>query len=579
MSLRPRWRATVLAVLILFAALGATYFLRGSPMLPRPNSGADPAQPTPVAVAPRGPSEAPPRGAIFVDTRSDLAGDGTPERPFSTLAEAVAAAHPGGTIVLASGVYHEFVHIADTPNLTIRAAAGATVWMDGSAPAEEVKSEGSHWRLPDQAPDLDRSPTYTRGAPDNRKEGWRFVSPDHPLAADPSQVWFDDRPLRQVGARDDVGPGTFAVDGRDLLVGDNPQGHDVRIGTLTHALVVNAPGARIEGIGIRRYVPSVPDFGAVVLGGRGDRLKSVTVVDSSTTGVSVQEENVTLENVTVQRSGMLGVQAHRAFGLRILGGRFSHNNTLGFNMAPNAGGIKITETAPLQIRDVIIDRNLGVGLWLDESVGDATLYRLSAQGNSLHGVLVELSSRVKLVACRLAGNDGNGLRVQNSDQVDVWNTTSLANRRAVDFVQDGRTPGSSGAPQVSSDPRVPPMAWRIGRSTVANSILGESKGDAELAVEDFTRSLDADDLGMRLDTNVYRRAASSPARWTHVWSRPGQDPNVYTSVRDFSAAHRQDVRSVEQPNSRPMTYPAPQPIPQDVRGAGRMPVDPQIGAF
>ncbi|WP_051992269.1 right-handed parallel beta-helix repeat-containing protein [Mobilicoccus pelagius] len=491
----------------------------------------------------------------------------------------MAVAHPGGTIVLASGVYHELVHIADTPNLTIRAEAGATVWMDGSVPIQEIKSEGSHWRLPDQAPDLDRSPTYTRGAPDNRKEGWRFVSPDYPLAADPSQVWLDGRPLRQVGARDGVGPGTFAVDGRDLLVGDDPDGHDVRIGTLTHALVVDAPGTRIEGIGIRRYVPSVPDFGAVVLGGRGDRLTSVAVVDSSTTGVSVQGENVTLENVTVQRSGMLGVQAHRAFGLRILGGHFSHNNTLGFNMAPNAGGIKITETAPLQIRDASIDRNLGVGLWLDESVGDATLYRLSARGNSLHGVLVELSSRVKLVGCRLTGNDGSGLRVQNSDQVDVWNITSLTNRRAVDYVQDGRTPGSSGAPRVSSDPRIPPMTWRIGRSTVANSILGASTGDAELAVEDFTRSLDADDLGMRLDTNVYRRAASPAARWTQVWTRPGQDPNVYTSVRDFSAAHHQDVHSVEQLHSKPMTYPVPQPIPQDVREAGQLPAGPQIGAF
>jgi len=529
---------------------------------------------------PRGPAEAPPKGSIFVDARSDLAGDGTQQRPFSALAEAVAVARPGGTIVVASGVYHEFVHIADTPNLTIRAAAGATVWMDGSVPAQGAKSEGSHWRFPDQAPDLDRSPTYTRGAPDNRKEGWRFVSPDHPLAADPSQVWLDGRPLRQVGAKDDVAPGAFAVDGRDILVGDDPQGHDVRIGTLTHALVVNAPGARIEGIGIRRYVPSVPDFGAVVLDGRGDQLKDVTVVDSSTTGVSVQEENVSLEDVTVQRSGMLGVQAHRAFGLRILGGRFSHNNTLAFNMAPNAGGIKITETAPLQIRDASIDHNLGVGLWLDESVGDATLYRLAARDNSLHGVLVELSSRVNLVACRLENNDGSGLRVQNSDQVNVWNSTSLANRRAVDYVQDGRTPGASGAPPVSTDPRVPPMTWRIGRSTVANSILGESSGDTELAVEDFTRSSDADDLGMRLDTNVYRRAVTSPARWTQVWSRPGQDPNVYTSVRDFSAAHHQDARSVEQLGSKPVTYPVPQAIPESIRRAWLLPeASAQIGAF
>lgn len=542
--------------------------------------------PTPVGVDPylgrRSPTPSPPVApagidAIHVAADAAPGGDGTSAHPFTSIKHAAETAPAGATIVVSGGEYHETVQI-DTPNLTVRAADSATVWLDGSVPAGTVEPNGETWRLPGQAPELDRSPTYRRGAPDGTREGWRFVPPERPLAADPSQIWRDGVPLRQVAPASAVSADTFAVEDGDVILGQDPSGHDIRIGTLPHGLIIHGPGTRVEGIGVRRYVPSVPDFGAVIVDGRGALLRGVAVVDSSTTGVSIQQEEVTLDNVQVAGSGMLGIQAHRAYGLRIDGGVVGDNNLRGFNVAPNAGGFKITETANITLRGLTVQRNQGVGLWLDESVADATLTGLRAQGNSSHGVLIELSTRARMANSRLLDNGGSGLRVQNSDAISVWNVTSAGNHRAVDFVQDGRIAGAASAPKPAEDSRIPPMTWRIGDSSITNSILGPSHGDAVLAVEDFSTALDADAIGIHLNSNVYRRYSDRGAKWTHVWSRPNDDPRVYEHLAGFARHHPADRTSTEQSDTSVSPTPQPAPPPVEVLHWSQLPSNPGIGA-
>lgn len=568
----------VLVGVAIALALAATVVRPGPGLMPSPE-GADPAVPATSATQPPVQWWTPPPDAVYVAPAPSGTPDGSRAHPFGSIAEAASRAGAGGTVVLTGGEYHEQVHLAGTPGLTLRAAPGATVWLDGSVPMRSVTARDGRWALPGQAPRLDTSPTYRRGAPDGLREGWRFVSPRHPLAADPSQVWLDDTLLRQVSPVDAVTSGTFAVDDGDIVLGDDPRGRNVRIGQLPHALVVNASDTSVVGIGIRRYVPSVPDFGALVLDAAGVRLRDVVVTESSTTGVSVQNERVTLENVVVNSAGMLGLHAHRAHGLRVLDGRFAHNNRLGFNLAPVAGGMKITGSTDVLIRGTEVDHNLGTGVWLDEGVAASRVADVQAVGNSLHGVLIELSADVGVVGSRFADNAGSGLRVQNSSGVAVWNVTSRGNRRAVDFVQDGRTAGSPEAPPKPDDPRIPDMPWRIGDSEVVNSVLGPSTGDADLAVEDFTRALDADDVGIRLAANVYRRDASGHgARWTHVWSDPGRDPRVYPSVSDFRTAHRQDLDSRQISSRADGPTPRTLPLPASLRAVTSLPYTPDPGS-
>lgn len=576
---RPsRWLIAVFGVVsagIVVALLVARF---GLPVVPHTVEGIDPAASTPPPVAPPAQRWTPTAGAVYVAPTPSSDPDGSRARPYGSITEAATRAGAGGTVVLAGGEYHESVHVADTPGLTVRAAPGATVWLDGSSAAGVVMGRDGRWVLPDQAPPLDRSPTYQRGAPDNTKQGWRFVSSDHPLAADPSQVWLDGTPLRQVSPAGEVTSGTFGIDGRDIVLADDPRGREVRIGVLPHALVVNAPDVSIIGIGIRRYVPSVPDFGAVVLGA-GTTLQDVVVTGASTTGVSVQGERVTLNNVVVTGAGMLGLHAYRAHGLRVIGGRFDHNNRLAFNLAPVAGGMKITGSTDVLIRGAEVSHNLGTGVWLDEGVASSRIADVQAVGNSLYGALLELSADIGVVGCTFTGNDGSGLRLQNTSGAAIWNITSSGNRRAVDFVQDGRTAGAPEAPPKPQDPRIPEMPWRIGGSEVANSVLGPSTGDADIAVEDFTRSLDADKIGIRLASNVYRRDGRTGApRWTHVWSTPGTDPRVYSSVAAFAAAHRQDVDSVQTASGQRAPMPPAQPLPASLRAVTSLPYTPGPGS-
>lgn len=567
------------AILVVFVVgLSAALVVR-DPQRP-PSSGVDPSPPVVHIPSPVGSATAPPPNAVHVAPGGSVGASGSPDHPFGSLSAAVESAPPGGTIVLASGEYHDSLHVpADKPGLTIRAAPGAAVWLDGSAkPAGRPVPTSGTWRFSGAAPDLDRSPTYSRGAPDGRAPGWRWVPPEHPLAADPAQVWLDGVPLRQVAPISAVVPGTFAVEGRDLFLGDDPTGRDVRVGVLGHALVTNAERTTIDGIGIRRYVPSVPDFGAVVLDGRGSSMRAVTIADSSTTGVSVQGEHISLQSVNVIRSGLLGLHADEATGLRITGGSYTHNNWLGFNVAPVAGGLKITRSAEVTVEDAHVDSNLGNGLWLDEGVGNASLVGVAASGNSTHGVMIELAAQVDVIDARLEGNDGSGIRVQNSSGIRIWNVTSQDNSRAVDFVQDDRTAGSSGAPPAPDDTRLPEMTWVIGNSEVVNSVLGPSTGDADLAVEDFRAELDANEIGINLRSNVYVRAPSGTPRWTHVWSRPDDNPRVYESLDEFRAAEGQDrdsVSSDEHPQGS--TLPGDS-LPTDLAPAVDLPDPPGVGA-
>ena len=500
-----------------------------------------------------------PGDAVIVAPDGDDAAPGTVRRPLRSIATAVARAGEGGTVVVREGVWHESVHL-DTRGVTLRSWPGERVWLDGSIPLDPGRFAAASprpgiWRMDGYGIRLDTSPTFTRGAPDNTEPGWRFVDPRYPLAADPQQIWAGDRPLRQVEDLDSVSGDSFHVDTdtRTLHVGVDPAGPPPAAGAITKALLITAPEVRVEGIGIRRYVPSLPDFGAVTVSGPGSRLTDLLVTGSSTIGVSVQTHDVTLERVTVHGSGMLGVHAHRADSLRLLDVEAVGNNTRRFNAAPSSAGAKITMTRGLRVEGGSYSGNRGNGLWLDESVVDTDVVGVDATDNLEHGIQIELCAGVDVLRAVVARNGAAGVSVQNSGHVRIWNATAVANRRQVAFVQDGRRPTDAGAHQrlLAGSDGLP--TWVIGSSEMVNSVLSDSAGsagdgpvgesDTLFAVEDYTRSLDANSLDIRLRHNLYLSDTRTGRRWTHVWTRPGDDPSVFTSLRDFRAATGQEAGS------------------------------------
>jgi parallel beta-helix repeat protein len=506
-----------------------------APVAPAPTSGAGTtvgSQAYPV-----------PAGALIVAPNGNDAAPGTTTQPLKTVTRALEMVPAGGTVVLRAGTYSESIIVSK--RVTIQAWPGEAVWFDGSRQLTNWVADGSAWRADGWTTEFDSSPTYTRGAPDNGG-GWGFVDPNYPLAAYPDQMWVDGTALTQVGSRSAVVAGTFFHDepGNRLYVGTNPSGRQVRAAALVKAFSVRADGVVLRGFGIRRYSPSVPDMGAVTLERPGARMEHVAITDVSTTAVSVISSNATVSNVYIARAGMLGLHGNHADNLVIARLLAEGNNTERFNQAPVSGGVKVTRSRVLTVKDSVVRNNRGPGLWFDESTYDLRITGNELRSNTGHGVSMEISAKAVLADNYITGNGGFGAKINDISDVKIWNNTFVGNNRAINIVQDYRRHGD-GSPGI--DPRYPDdpaMTWVINSVVVANNVIAApTTGNCLLCVEDYSKQRTAAQMGVIANSNVYNRPGSSPY-WLVIWSQGPANPLVFTSVSAFQSSTRQEANGV-----------------------------------
>ncbi|SNT03698.1 Protein of unknown function [Actinomadura meyerae] len=470
-----------------------------------------------------------PDGALFVSPSGEDDADGGRDRPLRTLARAIAKARPGGTIVLRGGVYHQSATVPAGKRLTIQPHPREAVWFDGSTPVAGWRAADGAWVRDGWTAAFDSSPTYTAGAKPSRDSDFQFVSPDHPMAAHPDQVWVDGVPQRQVGSLDEVKGGRFYVDerARRLYLGSDPRGHDVRASTLGEAITIAGAGSRLRGIGVRRYATALPRMGTVKVTGANVTVENVAVTDSATTGLSVLASGARVRRVTTTRNGMLGVHANQADDLRLEKVRSTENNLEHFKYSPVSGGIKVTRSRKVAVTDGVVTGNLGKGVWMDESVYDITLTGARITGNADHGVSLELSAKAVVAGNVITGNGGDGLKINNTSGVQVWNNSLAGNGRTIRIVQDARSPDDPGTP--GRDPRRkgpdPEMTWRIGRTTVSNNTLADPRPGSPclLCVQDHTNERSASEMGLTVNGNVYVRPDASDPRALVVWMGKSYD--------------------------------------------------------
>jgi parallel beta-helix repeat protein len=555
---RTKWLAVVL-VTALCTALAVMTF--GAPDMKRPGV-ADAAEVGTTVGSAQYPV---PAGAVVVSPSGDDNAAGTAAAPYRTLTKAASAAAAGQTIVLRAGTYHESVAVYK--RVTIQSWPGETVWLDGSVPVNNFTASGGRWKT-GWSLHLDASPTYTRGAPDNTTAAWSFVSASYPMASHPDQLWIDNVAQRQVGSLGEVAAGTFFHDegANQLWLGTDPSGKNVRASDLIRALMIRADGSSVRGIGIRRYAPSVPDMGAVTLERAGILIENVAITDSATTGLHVGSSNNssgnTVRNVRIERSGMLGMNATYADNLTVDQLVSVNNNTEHFNTSPVSGGVKITRTRGVVVRNSVLNDNYGPGLWFDESVYDMAVTGNEMRNNAKHGLSLEISAKATVTNNTISGNDGFGIKVNDTSNVTISNNTFVGNDRSINIVQDARTP----ATDPGRDPRQPvpdpTMTWKNGPATVTNNVMSnQQSGNCLLCVEDYTHTRSAEQMGITANGNVYGRPnTSTPANVT-VWSTGAGNPATFGSVTSFHAATGQEASGSEvigTPTTTPTTKaPAP----------------------
>jgi hypothetical protein len=490
--------------------------------------------PTPVADRPAAGK------TVYVAKNGRSDATGSEQDPLPSITAAVSKSKAGGTIVVAGGRYHEELKIENRPGLTITARAGETVWLDGTAPVTNWVKEGNIWVAAGWRTEFDHSPTYKWGAPDNTKVGWAFLNPRFPMAAHPDQVWVDNAPQRQVASEGEVTADTFFVDydNRKLYLGSDPTDRSVRASTLTQALRIRSPFVTVRGIGVRRYAPSVPHMGAVTVEADDATLDHVDIIRNATTGLHVMAKGATLRELTVEENGMLGITATGGDDLELDRVIVRRNNTEHFNPSPAAGGVKIGRTTGVKVYDSAFERNEGTGLWFDESVYDVEVFRSSMIGNGAHGLSLELSGKADIVGNVIADNAGNGAKINDANDVRLWNNTFVGSDRPINVAQDDRDLDAQGSHRDASVP----ATWQTHSVQVRNNIIAGSAGNCLLCVEDFSGRWTAADMDVTALGNIYWRPASKDPKWLVVWSRGAKDPHVFRNLSEFRNTVAQEAQ-------------------------------------
>lgn len=495
---------------------------------------------------PGGQSYSAPSNARYVSPTGSDSAAGTLAAPYKTITKAIGAASAGQTIVLRAGTYHESITL--NKQLTIQPYNNEVVWLDGSSVVSGWVADGARWRVDNWTAEFDASPTYTRGAADSTEEFWGFVNKDYPMAAHPDQVWIDNQAQAQVGSLAQLGAGKFYVDyaANRLYLGSNPAGRTVRASDLSKAISVRADGSVLQGFGVSRFAPSVPDMGAVTMEKANGRVSGMAFVDNATTGLSLLSSGLTVTGITAARNGMLGVHANYADKLSTSGVSALGNNVEHFNSSPVSGGFKITRTRGITVVGGQFRDNDGPGLWLDESTYNSSITGNKLINNSSHGVSVELSSTSNLVNNLFVGNGGFGMKINDTSQVRVWNNTLINNNRPINIVQDARRASNQSTP--GHDPRQPfpdpTMTWINGPVEVRNNIMAGTTGNCLLCVEDYSKQLTAEQMKVTAIGNVYQRPNTSSPGWVAVWSTGAGNPKVFTTLAAFKSGTGQEAVSL-----------------------------------
>ena len=518
--------------------------------------------------------------AIYVSPSGTDSATGRSAAPVRTVAHAIAIAPPGSTIVLRAGTYHESISVPSNKTLDIQSAPNSAVWLEGSSVVSGWIKSGSTWIRTGWNAQFDSTPSYTSQV--STAAFWGFTNAAHPMAAHPDQVWINGTALSQVSSAAAVTAGTFYSDyaGKRIIIGSDPTGKEVRASDLGIAASISSANSSLRGIGIRRYATAVHDMGAVRVLGSNVLVENDVITDMATTAISVLSTKDRVSHLTLKYNGLLGLHANNADNIVVSSVLASNNNTEGFNTSPVAGGIKITRTRNITVRDSVISDNLGTGLWLDESCYNAVIVGNTMASNHKHGFSFEISSTAIVADNVVTGSASDGLKINDADNVRIWNNTLAGNGRNIDLVQDARD--GSNASEAGHDKRQafpdPTMPWKIANIQLRNTTLPPS-GQYNVYVRDYTNKRSGAQMAVTIDGNLFTRTTSTGGAIV-VWPEAGGKLTIAHSVAELAktgaGSHNAEVVSGVAPANSSYA----QPLPADIAALIGQPAGTRsVGAF
>lgn len=510
---------------------------------------------------------------VNVATGSDAAA-GTLAAPFKTVQFALNQAPANSTVVVRAGVCNEGgdpgvqgdlgVVISEgtvgaKAGITLMAYPGEEFWFDGTVPltgwaTSAIKPGTPVWRAP-YAFSFDRSVQFARGSVDGTAAGYVWLNAgdargkianvyDQLFTVNAAGQWT---PLTPVATSAELAPGKFWVEGTltggttvdknvfnatAVYIGTDPASvTSIRCSNRTTCFTMLAQSFTLKGVGVRGYAAGNSDGGVVKVRRTGATVQDVTILESSGVALDVflntRPGPTTFRRVTIQRAGLNCVHVEKGDGLSVFDSKFERSNTHNWNMAPAAGGMKITSSIGIRVWRSQFNFHNGDGFWCDASVFDTDVISCDSQNNNGHGFEYEISAKARFVDC-LATNNGKDCFLNRcSDEVEFWYCTGTGAAEVImDSTQDNRgTVNGPVAGVFGQDTRYAGkddpvygtigMYWWVSKVTVQNCVVvkpsvSASGGALRIRVQSITKTLP--EFGPVVNGNLYSRiSATAPA--------------------------------------------------------------------
>lgn len=299
-------------------------------------------------------------------------------------------------------------------------------------------------------------------------------------------VFMDGEPLRQVAGRGLLRAGTFFHNRgrRQIVLADSPDGRLVEVSAARYAFHGAADSVTISGLVIEKYF-NPPQEGAIHGEGRGWRVERSELRLNSGAGVSVGADG-TIAHSKIHHNGQIGATAD---GSNILldANEIWANNIYGFDSEWDAGGVKITESSDIVLRNNHVHHNNGPGLWCDERCINVLFEDNIVEYNQSAGIFFELSSKAVIRRNTLRQNNQAGyggiwgaeIQIAASEGADIHDNTLIVrdSGRAIMLIDQNRWKVGGGFYKTRGN-RVHHNDIRfLGRGTVGGVSVSDSEAE------------------------------------------------------------------------------------------------------
>ncbi len=475
--------------------------------VPAPGAGAAPLGTTAYAV---------PANAHFVAPTGNDAAKGSQAKPWRTLHHAVAAAPSGSTIVLRAGIYREGATIS-SKRLTLQPYPHEAVVVRGTQIVTGFVAAGKTWVLSGW------NHQFARQGPA------QLIKAAAPLANAPDMVFVDGKQLRQLANPTRVRAGTFAVDytHKKLTIGIDPKGHTIEAATVQVGLsLVHADGSIVRGIQFDEFATPYNPHGAVRDVSKNVTFENDIFTQNAMAGITEQGTNAVITHCTISANGQLGVHAYKATNTTLYANRITANNNARFNQQQEAGGVKASRSTGFDVDSNLIDHNIGTGVWFDLGSNKTTIVHNDFFANRAQGAEYEISSNATIAGNISRANSGGGIRIIESQHVQVWNNDAFRNDTPIEVWNGPRT-------QNPSDIKI------------SNNIMmdGHAVTKVLLDVDDKTHKLSAAQMGVTADHDAYCRSTPAAPKNVVSWARGGGQA-IYAQLPPFAAATHNEVHGI-----------------------------------